>query len=478
MIKSLESTKLFIFSAKVRCIENFEFRLKGTVIIMNKFDKSFTDCAASLMSFIEKSPTAFHAVENISKRLDEIGYTRLEESGKFDIVRGGKYYVTRNRSSIIAFEIPKEKGDTTDSFMICASHSDSPMFKIKSNGEITALGNYTKLNTEKYGGMIMSSWFDRPLSIAGRVIIKKDGRFESKTVNIDRDVAIIPNVCIHFNRTINDGYRYNAQTDLLPIIGDAAETGALEKEIADCANVSAEDIVASDLYLYNRTKAAFIGLSGEFFSAPRIDNLGCAFGSFEGFISSEPTKGVIPVYAVFDNEETGSQSKQGAASTFLYDTLRRICSALNISGDEYQRMIAKSFMVSADNGHAKHPNHPELSDCDNSPFMNKGVVIKYNANQRYTTDALSAAIFGEICKKADVPVQVFANRSDLAGGSTLGNISQTQVSLNTVDIGLAQLAMHSAYETAGTADILYLKKAIKAFYETAIYCEGDGIYRI
>lgn len=442
---------------------------------MDKMDKIYTDETRALMDFIKASPTAYHAVDSIGEKLEACGFLPLSEADKFEFTPGGKYYVTRGRSSIIAFKIPSGR---PSSFMIAASHSDSPTFKLKDSYEIQSLGKYTKFNVERYGGMIMSSWFDRPLSIAGRVIIDNGGRLESKTVDLDRDVAIIPNVCIHFNRQANEGYKYNAQTDMSPLIGSELSSGLLKKEIAEAVGANEDSIVSSDLFFYNRTAPAFIGLCGEYFSAPRIDNLGCAFATFEGFTRADGRDDVISVCAMFDNEETGSQSKQGAASTFLYDTLTRITLSLGIGGEDYLRMLASSFMVSADNGHAKHPNHPELSDADNSPFMNGGVVIKYNANQRYTTDAVSAAIFEKICARVGVPTQKFANRSDVLGGSTLGNISNSQVSLNTVDIGLSQLAMHSAYETAGTADVYYMVRAIEEFFNSRIVCSGDGCYEI
>ncbi|MGM9680547.1 MAG: M18 family aminopeptidase [Eubacteriales bacterium] len=428
-----------------------------------------------LIDFIGKSPTAYHAIDHLSERLHEAGYRRICESEEYKLTPGGKYFVTRGQSSLIAFRIPTCR---PLSFRIAASHSDSPMFKLKSRGVMVSQNRYTKLNIERYGGMILSSWFDRPLSVAGRVVVRDGDRLISKTVDLGRDLAIIPNVCIHFNRQINDGYKYNPQVDLLPIIGDQASGDLLNRTVADAAEVSADSIVSSDLFLYNRTPGTILGLRNEFFAAPRIDNLECAYGTLEGFLPSVSPDGVIPVYAVFDNEETGSASRQGAASTFLYDTLTRISASLSLSDADYLKMLASSFMVSADNAHAKHPNHPELSDADNAPYMNCGVVIKYNANQRYTTDALSDAIFSEICRKAGVPVQRFANRSDMAGGSTLGNISNTKVAVPTVDIGLAQLAMHSAYETAGCADLLSLIDASKAFYETDINQGIDGEFTV
>lgn len=429
-----------------------------------------------LIDFIGKSPTAYHAVENLSGRLLEAGYQRICESDDYRLTPGGKYFVTRGQSSLIAFRIPTAR---PVSFRIAASHSDSPMFKIKSQGVMVTLGHYTKLNIERYGGMILSSWFDRPLSIAGRVVVRDSNRLISKTVHLSRDLAVIPNVCIHFNRQINDGYKYNPQVDLLPIIGDQTSGDLLKRTIADAVGVSSDAIVSSDLFLYNRTPGTVLGLQDEFFAAPRIDNLECAYGTLEGFLPATAPDGVVPVYAVFDNEETGSASRQGAASTFLYDTLTRICASLSVGNSDYLKMLASSFMISADNAHARHPNHPELSDADNAPYMNCGIVIKYNANQKYTTDALSDAIFAEICRKAGVPVQPFANRSDIAGGSTLGNISNTKVAIPTVDIGLAQLAMHSAYETAGSADLDHLTAGTKAFYEAGISQQGaDGDFTV
>lgn len=428
-------------------------------------------CVYEFLDFVDASPTAYQAVENLARSLSESGYIQLDESAPFLLIPGGNYFVTRGGSSLIAFRIP---WGSPFSFRISASHSDSPMFKIKPKGEMSALGHYTKLNVERYGGMILSSWFDRPLSVAGRIVIRQGGRILAKNVTINRDFAIIPNVCIHFNRQINEGYRYNPQVDLLPIVGDENAAGALMREVAKSAGVEPEDILASDLFLYNRTPGTVLGLGEEFFAAPRIDNLECAFGCFKGFLAGYCPDGVIPVYALFDNEEVGSSTRQGAGSTFLYDILTRICASLGEGDSDYLRMLASSFMVSADNAHAKHPNHPELSDSDNSPFLNGGVVIKSNANQKYTTDALSEAVFSEICRGAGVPVQPFANRSDVAGGSTLGSISNTRVALPTVDIGMAQLAMHSAYECAGCRDLNDLIKAMTAFYAARLDSDRDG----
>jgi len=428
----------------------------------------------SFMEFIKGAPSAFHAVEAVCATLRENGFTELCEARPYAIVPGGKYFVTRNRSSVIALTVP-EKGFAP--FQIVASHSDSPTFKLKPASEEAVLGQYVRLNVERYGGMIMSTWFDRPLSIAGRAIVREDGKLVTKLVDLGRDAALIPNMPIHFNREINDGYKYNAQVDLLPVYGDADAKGGLLSEIASLCGVSPEDVVAHDLFLYTRMPGSIWGANGEFFSCPRIDDLECAYTSLTAFLAAKDAQH-INVCAIFDNEEVGSGSKQGADSTFLADVFARVGAALGASDSEIRAAVAQSFMVSADNAHGVHPNHPEKYDADNRTFMNGGVVIKHNANQKYTTDAVSDAIFSEICKKAGVPVQHFSNRSDVLGGSTLGNIANAHASMNTVDIGLAQLAMHSSYETAGTRDVDYMITALKAFYETEIVTLGDGQYSL
>ncbi len=425
-----------------------------------------------LLTFIENSPTAFHAVDSAAKMLDEAGFTRLNESDAWELVPGGKYYVTRNLSSILAFRIPETY---TESFLITASHTDSPTYKLKTEYEVEAFGKYVKFNVESYGGMIHSSWLDRPLSVAGRVIVRENGKFTARLVKIDRDLVLIPNVAVHQSRTINNGFVYNVATDLMPLFSAKDGKGGLKKMIAGELSCNPDDITVSDLYLYNRTPASVWGADNEFFSCPRIDNLQCAYTTLRGFLNAADECKSLAVYSAFDNEETGSSTKQGANSQFLFDTLSRICESLNL---DLRRVLASSFMVSADNGHAKHPNHPEFSDGQNAPHINEGVVIKSNAAQKYTTDAISAAIFSEICRRADVPVQLFANRSDMGGGSTLGSISNTNVALNTVDIGLAQLAMHSSYETGGCADTLYMIRAITEFYKSVITTDGDGMYNI
>lgn len=415
-----------------------------------------------LAQFLEGSPSCFHAVENMKKPLLNENFVELQENQKWHIQPGGRYFVTRNGSSLIAFTIPQHgfKG-----MRIMASHGDSPTFKIKENPELETDGHYIRLNVERYGGMLCAPWFDRPLSVAGRVIIKdpSSGSFISKLVNIDRDLVLIPNLAIHMNREANNGYKYNAQKDMLPLYGDLAAKGTFMQTIAEAAGAAESDILGHDLFLYNREKASIWGASGEFISCGRLDDLQCAFASLKGFLTGDRQE-YMAVHCVLDNEEVGSVTKQGAASTFLYDTLTRVHDCLGLTREDYLIHLADSLMISADNAHAVHPNHTEKADPSNRPYINEGIVIKFNANQKYCTDGVSAAIFRDICRTADVPVQTFVNRSDMAGGSTLGNISNTQVALNTVDIGLPQLAMHSPYETAGVKDTEYLIRAAREFF--------------
>ena len=414
-----------------------------------------TKTAKKLLKFIQKSPTAFQAVEEMKKRLEKEGYKELKEEEHWEIIPGGNYYVTRNNSALIAFSIPKK---LVWKFHIMASHSDSPALKIKENPEIEVEKAYIKLNVERYGGMLLAPWFDRPLSVAGRLIVRKDGEIQEKLVTVDKDLLIIPNLAIHMNREVNDGYKYNVQKDMLPLYSSYEGKGSFMKQVAAEAGVEEKDILGHDLFLYDRTAGTIWGADEEFVSAPRLDDIQCAFASFEGFLRGEHKKS-IAVHCVLDNEEVGSSTKQGAASTFLKDTLKRINMGLGRTEEEYLMALADSFMVSADNAHALHPNHTDKTDPVNRPVINGGIVIKYNANQKYCTDGVSAAIFKDICDKAGVPYQTFVNRSDMAGGSTLGNISNTQVPMKTVDIGLAQLAMHSVYETAGVKDTENLAKA-------------------
>lgn len=424
----------------------------------------------ALINFIEKSPTAFHAVASCAEILEGQGYVHLCEQDEWNLEAGKGYYLTRNQSSVIAFRIPK---GTPRNFLITASHTDSPMFKVKSEALSPAFDQYARLNIEPYGGTIFSTWLDRPLSLAGRVILSDGEKIEARLINFERDLLVIPNVAIHMQRGINSGYSYNPAIDLLPLLSQDAKTD-FKAFLAAEAGCKKEEILGYDLYVYNRTSATRIGCEGEFFSAPRIDNLMCVFGTLQGFVNSKNAESVNLFYAA-DNEETGSSTKQGAGSVFLSDVIDRICESCGI---ERRRALASSMLVSADNAHAKHPNHPELSDAKNAPHVNGGVVIKNNAAQKYTTDGISASIFSKICAHAGVPTQEYANRSDMPGGSTLGSIATTLTPMLSVDIGMAQLAMHSAYETAGSNDIDYLTQAITAFYNAELTVIGDGEYRL
>lgn len=420
----------------------------------------FQQTAKELIQFIEKSPTCFQAVATMKEILEQEGYSELKERDKWNLEKGGHYFVTRNDSALIAFAIPQEglKG-----FRIMASHSDSPSFKIKDNPEMAVENKYVKLNVERYGGMLCAPWFDRPLSVAGRVVVKENDTFVTKLVDVDRDLLMIPNLAIHMSRQANEGYQYSAQKDMLPLYGEIAAKDTFMETIAQAAGVKAEDILGHDLFLYNRQKGCIWGAQEEFLSIGRLDDLQCAFASLKGFLGGEK-KEYAAVHCVLDNEEVGSSTKQGAASTFLYDVLVRMVRGLGMDYEDYLRALADSFMISADNGHALHPNYTEKADPVNRPVLNQGIVIKYSGNQKYCTDAVSAAMFKDLCSQAEVPYQTFTNNSDIPGGSTLGNISNTKVALNSVDIGLPQLAMHSPYETVGVKDTYYLGEAAKKLF--------------
>lgn len=426
----------------------------------------YENIVSGLFEFIKKSPTAFHAVSNIAGTLKEHGYQELPENEKWDISAGGNYYVTRNGSSIIAFSVGNKIEEYR--FKITASHSDSPAFKLKENAELEMQGKYLQLNTEGYGGMLCATWMDKPLSIAGRVILKEGDRFVTRLVNIDRDLVVIPNVAIHMNREVNEGYKYNRQVDMLPLFGGSGtKAGDLKRLLAEEAGVGEREICGTDLFLYNRQAPAVWGANREFLSCPQLDDLECAYTSLEGFLAGNDET-AVNVFACFDNEEVGSGTKQGAGSTFLHDVLYRLNLALGKGEEDFYRAAAESFLLSCDNVHAVHPNHPEKTDKTNCAYMNEGIAVKSHAGQKYTSDGVSITVFRDICEKAGVPLQFFANRSDMAGGSTLGNIAMAQVSMNAVDIGIPQLAMHSAYETAGVKDAAYMVQAVKKFYDTRI----------
>lgn len=417
-----------------------------------------------LFDFIKKSPTAYHTVNTAKELLLKAGFTEVCESDPESFSDGGNHFVCRGGSSIIAFKGSAKNGG----FMICASHSDSPCFKIK--GEISG-ASYTRLATEKYGGMIHYTWLDRPLSVAGRVVVKTAEGVKSLLVNIEKAALTIPSVAIHLNRGVNESCKLNPATDLIPLIGTSEAKGVLMAKIAEQAGVSPDEIISHDLFLYNAEEGRVIGINDELILAPRIDDLGCAYASLRAFIDAKATENSCSVLAIFDNEEVGSETKQGAASSFLDMTLKAI------AGDEkkYSAALYHSYMVSADNAHAIHPNHPELYDSTNAPTLGGGVVVKYNANQRYTTDAISDGIFTTLADHAGAKLQRFSNRADMVGGSTLGSISNTRVSVSTVDIGLPQLAMHSATETAAVSDLTEMVKVLYELYTSTVVRSGDDI---
>ena len=417
-----------------------------------------------LLNFIDKSPTAFHAVWNLGKMAEKAGFLELEETEEWNLESGKSYFVKRNDSSIAAFSIPDVSPDEVKGFHIIAAHSDSPSFKIKENAQMVTEGQYVRLNTEKYGGMILSTWFDRPLSVAGRISFEKNGTVTSHLVNVDRDLCVIPSVAVHLDREINKGVEYNPQVDLLPLYGQAEEGKSFLETIADAGDIPVKDILSYDLFLYTRQKGCVIGSTGEYIMSPRLDDLQCAYSAMRAMTGEKP-RDYVNLCLIFDNEEVGSETRQGADSTFLSDILARIREALGKSEGWMQSRIAGSFLISADNAHALHPNHPEKSDPTNRPFINRGIVLKFHGAQKYTTDAVSAAYVKLLCKKAGVPLQIYTNRSDIGGGSTLGNISISHVSVPSADIGLPQLAMHSAVETAGIKDTAYAVAMMKEFYK-------------
>ena len=419
-----------------------------------------------LCKFLDYAHSTYHAVDYLKKELVEAGYQPLSEGKDWALIHGGKYFVTRGGSAVMAFRVPM---GTPKGFLMSASHSDRPTFKFKENGELE--GKYTRLSVERYGGMLIAPWLDRTLSLAGRVLVETDSGIETKLVDIDKDLLLIPNVAIHMNRAANDGYKWNPAVDVLPLMGGKDCKGKLMGLLEETAGGK---ILGHDLFLYVREKAKIWGIEEEFISAQGIDDLACAWGCTEGFLRAGET-GSVPVLCVFDSEEVGSGSVQGAASDFLEATLQRICAAM---GWNLKQMLSQSFMLSADNGHAIHPNHPELADPQNAPVIGGGVVLKFNAAQKYTTDGVSGAVVRAIAKKAGVKTQTYYNRADLPGGSTLGYISLSHVSVLSADIGLAQLAMHSCYETAGVKDTISLVNLMAAYYGSNLSVPEDGVYQL
>lgn len=412
-----------------------------------------------LINFIDNSPVSFFVIKNIVDTLTKENYIELKENEIFDLKKGKKYFVKRNDSAIIAFDIGKDLKDDFK-FNIVASHSDSPCFKLKPVFDYKT-GTYKKVSVEPYGGMICSSWFDRPLSIAGRIFINENGKTICKLVDL-KQTMMIPNVCIHFNRNINNGYSYDMAIDMQPFLSED-ENCTLTNIICEKLYIKAEDIINFDLYLYNEQKGFVWGTNKEYISSPRLDDLECVYCSLQALVEADNSNN-INIYYVADNEEVGSNTIQGAAGDFLLKTLHRIKRSLKISEEAFDIAVCNSLFISADNAHAVHPNHLEYTDSLNAVYMNKGVVIKFNASQSYTSDGKSSSIFQNICKKISAPYQFFANKSNIRGGSTLGNIAMSQLSFTAVDIGLAQLAMHSSFETAGSNDVLVLIDVLREFY--------------
>ena len=427
-----------------------------------------------LLSFLDASPVNFLAVKNLTDELQQHGYRRIDTTEALGTVKAGdKFFVTKNDSSIYAFQIGRKPLAETGFHMICA-HCDSPTFRIKPHAEIDCEGGIVKLNTEVYGGPIMSTWFDRPLTLAGRVIVKSKDVMSPTTLllHVKRPLLQISNLAIHFNRQVNDGVKLSRQKDVLPILGiinDELEKGNLLmniilEELNKQQTVAREDILDFDLYLADATPACTFGAHNELISSGRLDDLSMCFAGLEALLASQPTD-TTQVLAIFDNEETGSQTKQGAGSPFLSYMLKRIALTQGGTEEAYYQAVERAFMISADNAHAWHPNYSEKYDPTNHPMLGGGPVIKFNAAQKYASDAYSASVFAGLCKKAGVPCQRFVNHSDVAGGSTLGNILASSIPLRGVDMGNAILAMHSCRETGSTADHEFCVKVFTQFYQ-------------
>ena len=422
-----------------------------------------------LLDFLNASPVNFLAAKNIANELEQAGYRRLDPQMPIGEVKAGdKLYVTKNDSSVYAFHIGRKLLADAGFRMICA-HCDSPTFRIKPNAEMTCEGGIVKLNTEVYGGPIMSTWFDRPLTIAGRVIVRGEDALHPKTLllHVKRPLLLISNLAIHFNREVNDGVKLSKQKDMLPILGivtsELERGNLLMNVICGELNIKQENILDFDLYLADATPACTLGVHDVFLSSGRLDDLSMCFAGLEAMINTETTD-MTKVLAIFDNEETGSQTKQGAGSPFLSMMLKRIALAQSGSEEAFYQAVERAFMISADNAHAWHPNYSEKYDPTNHPVLGGGPVIKFNAAQKYASDAVSAAVFAEICREAGVPCQRFVNHSDVAGGSTLGNILASSIPLRGVDMGNAILAMHSCRETGSTTDHIYCVKAFTKFF--------------
>lgn len=426
------------------------------------------------LDFLKDSPTCYHAVNNLAKILDKNGFVKLNESEKWELKEGGKYYFTRNNSTLFSFTLPNDL--TNYSFNITAAHSDSPTFKLKPNFKLDK-GNYAMLNTEVYGGPILNTWMDRPLNIAGRVTVKENGNIISKLISFDKPMVVIPNSPIHYYPELNTGVKYNPQVDLIPLFSLSNDASLMEM-IAKKLNVKEADILGHDLFLANLDRGCIGGANDELLMAPQIDNLECSFAIIDTFAKAKNNEKNINVAVIFNNEEIGSQTREGAGSTILSETLERISEALGRNKEGHLMTLASSFIVSADNAQGFHPNYPQNYDPTNAPVLGGGVVIKSAARGSYSTDGFTLAYFVSLCRDAKAKYQMNTNRSDKRGGSTLGAISIGKVSIPSVDIGLAQLAMHSTYETAEVSDFDELTKVLKKFYQSNRVLVSDNNFEL
>lgn len=425
--------------------------------------------AENMLDFIYESPTQFNAVAVSTEILEKNGFEKLNPKENWKLEVGKKYYTTKNSSALVAFKVNSDEVEK-EGFRIIGSHTDSPGFRIKPNAEMESCGAYLKLNTEGYGGMILSTWLDRPLAMAGRVFLRGENPFKpvERIVNINKPVCIIPNLAIHMNRSINDGYKYNKQTDMLPLVGLINEQ--LEKEnymiklLASELNVEIEEIIDFDIFLYEYEKGCFTGANEEFISTGRLDNLSMYYSSVEALLDSDSKSG-ISIAVGFDNEEVGSSTKQGADSNMLLNILERICISLGKDRQQFFEAIENSFIISSDLAHAVHPNVNGMADPTNRPVMGKGPVIKVHAGQAYTSDGYSISVYKEICRECGVEYQEFVNKSDQRGGSTIGPISSTHIDIPSVDIGAPILSMHSIRELGCSEDFYNTYKTFVKFYE-------------
>ena len=429
--------------------------------------------AKELMQFIDKSPSVYHVIDNAARKLESAGFTRLQLSDSFNLKPAGKYFVTANSSALIAWQM--SKGQKSLGFKLIGTHSDSPCLRIKPNPELTVQNHYLKLNTEIYGGAILSTWFDRPLSAAGRVIVRTENPLAPQELLISLKDAplIIPNLAIHMNREVNEGYKIERQKDMLPLLAIINEKfeqkGFLTNLLAEQLSIDPDSILDFDLYLYDTQPGSFCGLNNEFFSTGKIDNLGMAYASLDALIAQDKPLDYVKAACIFDNEEVGSGTMQGAGSPFFADTLKRItiaqCSPEEPWFEIFQQQLSRSFLISADQAHALHPNYPEKNDITNFPVVNGGPVVKIAAAMSYASDGISAGIFKDLCKRAGVPCQNFVNRSDIKGGSTIGPITAKNLRIKIVDVGNPILSMHSIRELGGTADQEFITKVFHQYYK-------------